>query len=420
MRQDRELIGLKVPILMVSACHICAWTAVYYSGGIRFVWHLDKIMAILPVMAAALSIILEIWWLANPVGHSTWRYWICRSLAGLALMIHVRRSPLALALLCSLPIFDASFVEPVRAMLPIALCQLLSGLTAVLWICDIPGLSGLPWSRGECAVYSAMAALMAVISLAVNRLRASLEQADRQMDAARIAATELAKANVRLQDFTVKNEAFVLIRERLRMARDIHDTLGYTLTGAVREIEACEDLLPDEPDRAISLLQHSRTIIRDGLQEVRKSVQALRDPTTAGSAGREHWLKLTEAFAEATGITIKHDIQEDFTFLDADVAQAIYRVIQEGLTNAYRHGHAKLVVLRIWRQNGLILVRVSDNGRGVEQLKAGHGVSGMRERIEALGGRIAWRSEVNRGFDLGVEIPYKEDGRVGAQANTDR
>lgn len=419
MRQATK-IGLKVPRLIVGAYHLCIWTVVYSADSIRFPWPIDNILAGLPVMAAALSIFLEIWWLAGLIKHYTWRYWLWRSLIGLSLMVHVGRSPLTLSLLCCLPVFDASFIEPVWMMLFIALCQLISGMAAVLLIQDMAGLSGLPWSGSDLVVFMATTALMVVLSLAVNRLRISLEQAERQMDAARVAATELAQANVRLQDFTVANEAFVLVRERLRMARDIHDTLGYTLTAAAREIEACEDLLPDEPEHAISLLKHSRTIIRNGLQEVRNSVQALRDPTTAASKGKDHWLKLIEAFAEATGITIQHDIQEDCTVADEDVLQTIYRVIQEGLTNAYRHGHAKLVVLRIWRQNGLILVRVSDNGRGVEQLKLGCGISGMQERVKALGGRLAWRSEVNRGFDLGVEIPIKEDDRGGAQENPDR
>ncbi|MCL6557340.1 MAG: sensor histidine kinase [Firmicutes bacterium] len=417
MRQFKKPTQFKVSTLIVVAYHFCVWITIYYNDGISFVWHAGKFVENIPIIMTILLIILELWWLANPAEHSTWRHWTWRLLIGTSLMIHVRRSPLTLALLCSLPIFDASLIEPFWSMLLIVIYQLFSSIMTVLWI--RPVLFRLPWPESERAVFFVLIVLMVLIPLAMNRLRASLEEVEREMDAARRAATELAKANIRLQDYSIENEAFVLIRERLRMARDIHDTLGYTLTAAAREIEACEDLLFDEPQRALVLLQHSRTLIRDGLQEVRKSVQALRDHSTAVSVGKERWLQLIEAFAEATGIVIKAEITEDFTWLNPEIAEVVYRVIQEGLTNAYRHGHAKLVIARIWRHNGLLLIRVSDNGRGVQKLKEGCGISGMRERVEALGGRIAWRSEVNRGFDLGVEIPCGEDGYGNAQENSD-
>ena len=90
------------------------------------------------------------------------------------------------------------------------------------------------------------------------------------------------------------------------------------------------------------------------------------------------------------------------------ISETVYRLIQESLTNAYRHGRADYVdVAMSWETDDeLVLLRVSDNGRGALSLSPGNGLTGMRERVAELGGSVVWQSSPGRGFDIGVDIPW--------------
>jgi len=244
----------------------------------------------------------------------------------------------------------------------------------------------LAWNRGRLLEHSA--------ALANNRL----------------AATKLAEANIRLQDYATRIEDMAKTEERTRMARDMHDILAHTLTSMIVQIGACERMIPVEPERAVAELARVREVAVEGLGEVRATIVALRTPLVMEGKGRESWTKLALAFADITKMKISVDISEDFEVIDDELNEAIYRVIQEGLTNAYRHGHAENADLAVWWDKGLLMVRISDDGDGVEKVSEGYGLRGMRERVERFGGSIAWRSRVGRGFDLGMEIPVRGSG----------
>ncbi len=143
-----------------------------------------------------------------------------------------------------------------------------------------------------------------------------------------------------------------------------------------------------------------------GLQDVRQSLSALRGGSP-GLRGRRRWLQLIETFAAVTGVKVVAEIEREFDTLEEQLELVVYRVIQEGLTNAYRHGHARLIMVFVWCECGKLLVRISDNGRGLTNLAEGLGLRGIKERVTALGGEFAWRSTPWRGFDLGIEFPFE-------------
>ena len=227
----------------------------------------------------------------------------------------------------------------------------------------------------------------------------------------REAAAKLAEANVRLQDYAAQCVELALAQERVRLARDIHDTLGHMLSALIRQMDACQMLAPVDPQAAAEVLGTLCETARNGLQEVRQSVGRLRAPEAAASVGRAHWFKLIEAFIETTGVEVRIELEEDFSDLREEVDIVVYRVIQESLTNAYRHGHATLMGVYVWWEDGSLNILVSDNGHGAATLKEGFGMQGIRERVRELGGRVEWRSEPGRGFDVGVEIPLPRSTR---------
>jgi len=220
-------------------------------------------------------------------------------------------------------------------------------------------------------------------------------------------AAKFAEANVRLQDYAARVEGMAKTEERTRMARDMHDILAHALTSMIVQIGACERMISVDPERAAAELVQVREAARQGLAEVRVTISALRATLGEGEKGREMWAKLAKAFAEVTGMKIRFIVEQDFDVIDDELNEVVYRVVQEGLTNAYRHGQATDVDVTIWWDKGLLMVKISDNGRGAENIDGGYGLVGMRERVEALGGSIAWRSKGGRGFDLGVQIPVR-------------
>jgi len=197
--------------------------------------------------------------------------------------------------------------------------------------------------------------------------------------------------------------------ERVRIAREVHDTVGYALTAALVQVRAARRLLESNPDNAASRLEHIEEMISDSLQEVRAEVSSLRDASLVKRTGTSRWRRLCDGFADSTGIRVSVRMPPDLEIVSEAVSETVYRIIQESLTNAYRHGRADHVdVAMTWKRDpGRILLRISDNGRGAGIVEPGNGLAGMRERVDSLDGSLIWQSALGRGFDIGIEIPWR-------------
>jgi len=230
------------------------------------------------------------------------------------------------------------------------------------------------------------------------------------LERAHESTTLLAQANLRLQEYAEEVRQLAAVEERNRLARDIHDTLGHSLTSIIMQLSGTLELL-DNPREVRAHIETVREVARTGLQEVRFSVKELRAPAVDRPRGRELWTRVASTFAETTGVEIFAKIDEEFDDLDETTNELVYRAIQEGLTNAVRHGHAEQVEIAIRWENGTLLVRISDNGHGVKDIQQGFGLQGLRERTETIHGRIFCRSAPGWGFDLGLEIPWPRGGQ---------
>ena len=252
-----------------------------------------------------------------------------------------------------------------------------------------------------------------MMGMILGTLHLRLLRVTEQVESLRRSAAELAEANVKLQDYSATQEALAIAQERNRMAREIHDTLGYTLTPILVKLEFLDDLIRQDPERAVVEVETIRKAASEGLRDVRASVNALRGATPDEIVGKARWMRLIETFHEVTGVQVETKIEEDFSDLPQEIDHAIYRAIQEALTNAYRHGHAQKVLVEVWWEDDLLLLMLSDNGCGMApdvKTEFGFGLKGIQERVTALGGSMATRSWPGRGFDLGVQIPYKRGG----------
>ena len=197
--------------------------------------------------------------------------------------------------------------------------------------------------------------------------------------------------------------------ERKRLARELHDETGQALTSFLLGLKQVEDAkAPEEARRAIAVL---RGQIVETLQSVRRLAVELR-PKALDDFGLVPALeRLGEAFGEQSGIAVDVQANLDSTRLPAEVETALYRIVQEALTNVAKHSSASRVSIVVTRREGFVTAVVEDDGKGFgasgRSEGDGLGLVGMKERVGLLGGRLAIESTEGAGTTLVAEVPIR-------------
>jgi signal transduction histidine kinase len=234
----------------------------------------------------------------------------------------------------------------------------------------------------------------------------------------------LAAAHTRLQEYSAQAEELSVIRERNRIAREIHDTLGHALTLLSVQLETATQLEARGDPRLHEELLQARQVAKACLTEVRHSVEALRpDEASAGSL-EEQLRKLVAEFettCRETRITL--DLEEATHPLNPDLCLTLYRCVQEALTNIRKHAHATKVLLRLSTsdgEEGQVELTVLDNGQGRppehETRAPGFGLRGMGERVALLDGTLRAGLQPRHGWRVDVVLPLKIRGQAEGSA----
>lgn len=191
--------------------------------------------------------------------------------------------------------------------------------------------------------------------------------------------------------------------ERLRIARDLHDGLGHHLTALSLHLDLAARQVVG---KAAEPIQTSHDIARQLLVEVRAAVGAER--TEQPIDLRQALLTLCSGIP-APRIVLSFD--ERFEVSDPSLAHVIFRSVQEAISNAVRHACADTIEVVLSVEDCGLLVIVSDNGKGVREIRAGNGLRGMRERIEKLDGTMEAESGTGGGFAVRIQLPYRASGQ---------
>ncbi|MDO4266061.1 MAG: sensor histidine kinase [Eubacteriales bacterium] len=217
----------------------------------------------------------------------------------------------------------------------------------------------------------------------------------------------LQRANEELESIMEENTKMAEVKERNRIAREIHDTMGHTLTGLAAGIDACIALSDTSPELVKQQLQILSEVSRKGISDVRHSVSELR-PDALERLNLEAAIRqLVEDTVKVTGAKVQFSCSAGVLKFDEDEESAIYRVIQESITNAIRHGHASEIDVSISRIDNELHLKVSDNGCGCSdiKLKEGFGTRHIQERIRMLNGTVDFKSK--DGFCVEATIPIR-------------
>jgi two-component system sensor histidine kinase DesK len=187
------------------------------------------------------------------------------------------------------------------------------------------------------------------------------------------------------------------LAERERIARDLHDLLGHTLSLIALKAELAHRLIPADTARAASEMADVAKVARGALAEVRQAIVGLH------AVGLIDALKKAEETLYAAGLKIAVDITPLPTLAE-DLEHAIAQTLTEAVTNIVRHAAAKRVVITLSHAAEELKLSIADDGRGMGDSRPGNGMTGMRARVAALGGSIAWRNEGGSTVELCVPL----------------
>lgn len=224
-------------------------------------------------------------------------------------------------------------------------------------------------------------------------------QATQQTEIVRLTQAQLAReGELRLQ------------AERERISRDLHDTVGHTMSVISLQAGVAAEAIGHDDDAAVEALEQIRTASTRSLRDLRTMVRILR--STGDADGIRHVQSLSAVqelvdVAASAGIEVSTEITAAPGDLSAPVDVAAYRVIQEAITNVVRHAGATRAQVNVLLQDGTLRIRVSDNGRGpaADASPAGYGIAGMTERVRLLGGSLTTGSRAGVGFTVEATIP---------------
>ena len=203
----------------------------------------------------------------------------------------------------------------------------------------------------------------------------------------------------------------LVLQERARLAREIHDTLAQGFVGIASQLEAVSTELPEEFQAARRYLDVARKMARHSMTEARRSVSDLRASVLEGQNLAAALLSGAQMWTAGSGVTAKVDTCGAECALPDEYEQHLLRIAQEAITNVLKHAQASTICVTLRKEMGKISLRIVDNGRGFREQHAfsiagGHfGLIGMRERAERLGGKLLLFSQPGEGTRIEVTVP---------------
>jgi signal transduction histidine kinase len=286
--------------------------------------------------------------------------------------------------------FGGYFVAVARPTWEVVLCSAVAlGCFALLW-----------WGGG--APYGPRDAFISVLALTIT------------MGLARAGRLRVDLANARAQaaeEVALRQSS----EERLRIARELHDNIGHSLGTIAVQAGVGRHLMETEPNKGAEALDSIARISRESLDEVRSVVAALRDdePPYHPSPGLNDLPDLVVT-VRGTGLAVELTLPDDVEAVPRQTGAAVYRITREALTNVVRHAHASNASVHVDHHDGRVEVAIRDDGAGARngrepELGSGHGITGMRERAEALGGSLSAGPASDGGFLVTASLPIGSD-----------
>lgn len=214
------------------------------------------------------------------------------------------------------------------------------------------------------------------------------------------------QVNHELENYAAVSEKIAEDKERKRLAREIHDTLGHALTGIATGVDACIAMIDINPEATKKQLMVISKVVRQGIVDVRNSLNKLRPGALEQHGFKGAIENMIEEFTSVSDLTISLDYRLDKVDFENTKEDILFRVIQESVTNAVRHGDATHIDISLYIEDNSLYLKIQDNGQGCEEIHYGFGLKQMKERLGMINGKVAY--DGHHGFLTIVTIPLQE------------
>ncbi len=222
-------------------------------------------------------------------------------------------------------------------------------------------------------------------------------------DKLRISQDNLKKANNELEVYANSVEELTILKERNRISREIHDSVGHALSTTIIQLGALEKLLKNDED-LFELVHELREFVNKSYSDVRRAVSKLKPTEYEKYQNLFKIEELIKAFEKINNVDVKCTISKNTWPLSTPQFSTVYRVIQESLSNSLKHGNASKIKVFITFNNDNCTVSIKDNGCGCENIQKGNGLSGISERIREINGNVKF-SNTKDGFLVQGNVP---------------
>ena len=220
-----------------------------------------------------------------------------------------------------------------------------------------------------------------------------------------ISRDELKEANEKLTEYSEQIEEIAVVNERNRLAGEIHDNIGHSLTALIMELDICGKLIDKDTAKTKEELGKASQLARHTLSEVRRSVKAIMNSNNNEITGIKAIEELIEEYKSSTKIQVEFQVSTIKYKISPTVEVTLYRIIQEALTNCAKHGQANEIKIKLEFKEDKLWLDIKDNGQGCDDMDKGIGLRTMEERVTSLGGSISFIN--SNGFHINAIIPVE-------------
>jgi len=268
-------------------------------------------------------------------------------------------------------------------------------------------LAGLNLGISEILTSTSALIILCILADYIKEEKIRKLEAQELYDKLRVTDEKLKKANEDLKSYANSIEELTLLRERNRISREIHDSVGHSLATMIIQLGAIEKVAESNGAAAAEMAKNLGDFAKISLQDVRAAVRALKPREFEEYEGILAVEELIKNFEKLTGIEVRLSFTKEKWQLNSDQSFVIYRVVQEFLSNAVRHGKATKVNIFMNFTKGSLIITMEDNGSGADKIVKGVGLTSISERVRELKGDVSYSSKRGEGFFLKVVL-YSE------------
>ncbi len=253
--------------------------------------------------------------------------------------------------------------------------------------------------------YSGSLIVTLIISLYLRIIEGKKNQAQDFYDRLRISEEKLVKANQELESYSKNVEELTLLRERTRVSRELHDSVGHALSTLCIQLKAVQTITEKKPQLAIEMLGHNVQYVENTLENVRRTVRELKPIEFEALDAIITIEEMIKTFSKLTGVQVKMILSKEKWKMTSDQSHHLYRIIQESLSNALRHGKAKNITVNLQFFQDKLYAYIKDDGIGCKEVKPLFGLEGIVDRARSLGGTVEFTTGLGEGFATKITLP---------------